>query len=161
MFLTLNISVTGAGIFLWWVETELSFLNRSWNKDDIKPYVILNVLSYEEFILLLRLLLWNIQTKEQYPNWDVTNAFTSYFLFSRHMCETTLPNVLPWLFMWSWKDSCESKTIPSSSFLFSEMMVLTLPFPENSIWLFATIDFNVIKNKPFEKNFGIVFYFFY
>ena len=29
MFLTLNISVTRAGIFLWWIETELSFTELS------------------------------------------------------------------------------------------------------------------------------------
>ena len=33
---------------------ELSFLNRSWNEDDLSLYVILKVHSCMEFILLLR-----------------------------------------------------------------------------------------------------------
>ena len=85
LFLTLNISVARACIFLWWIETELSFFNRFSNGDDLSPYVILNALSCKEFILLLRLLLWNIQTKGQYPNWDVIYAFITVFLFSRQV----------------------------------------------------------------------------
>ena len=37
LFLTLNISVAMACIFLWWIEPLLSFLNRSWKKDDLTP----------------------------------------------------------------------------------------------------------------------------
>ena len=80
-FLTLNISVAIACIFLWWIETEFYFFNRSWNEDDLSPYVILNALSCKEFVLLLRPLLWNIQTKGQYPNWDATNPFITVSLF--------------------------------------------------------------------------------
>ena len=68
-------------ILLWWIETELSFFNRSWNEDYLSPYVILNALSFKEYILLLRPLLWNIQTKGQYPNWDIIYAFITVFLF--------------------------------------------------------------------------------
>ena len=68
-------------ILLWWIETELSFFNRSWNEDDLSPYVILKALSFKEYILLLRPLLWNIQTKGQYQNWDIIYAFITVFLF--------------------------------------------------------------------------------
>ena len=84
--------------------------------------------------------------KEQYPNWDIIYAFITVFVFSRHMYVASLANMLSFwlkrLFMWSSKGSFESKIIPSSSFLLSDMMVwslilaLTLSFPENSIWLF-------------------------
>ena len=99
-----------ACIFLWWIETELSFLNSSWNEDDLSPYVILNTLSCKEFILLLKPLLRNIQTKGQYPNWDVNKCFHNCLPFSRHMYEATLANVLSFwlaflqsLSMWSLK----------------------------------------------------------
>ena len=39
MFLTLIISVARAFIFLRWIETELYFVSRSWNEDDLSSYV--------------------------------------------------------------------------------------------------------------------------
>ena len=81
LFLALNISVAMGCIFLWWIETELFFLNKSWNKDDTSLYFILNRHPYKGLILLVRPLLWNIQTKGQHPSWDVTNAFITVFLF--------------------------------------------------------------------------------
>ena len=54
---------TRACIFLWWIETELSFFSRSSNEDDLSLYVIFDALSCKECILLLRPLLWNIQAK--------------------------------------------------------------------------------------------------
>ena len=66
-----------------------------WN-DDLSPYAILNAVPCKEFILLLRPLLWNIQTKRRYPNWDVTYAFK--ILFSRHIHGAILANALSvWL----------------------------------------------------------------
>ena len=87
LFLILNISVARACIFLKWIETELPFFNRSWIEDDFSPYVNINALLCKAFILLLRLLLWNIQIK-------VTNAIITVFLFSRYMDGTTLANAL-------------------------------------------------------------------
>ena len=51
----------------------------------------------------------------------------------------------------------KSEIIPSSSFLFSDIMELSLILVftfscENSIWLFLTIVFHVVKVKPFKKN---------
>ena len=100
LFLPSNISVGRTSIFLWGIKTELSFFNRSWNEDDLSPYVILNALSCKEFILLLRSLLWNIQTYEQYLNWDVTKAFTTGFYFSRHMGRDFF---YPSIFFWQLK----------------------------------------------------------
>ena len=57
LFLTLNISVARACMFLSWTETELSFFNSFSNEDDLSPYIILNALSYKKFTLLLRPLL--------------------------------------------------------------------------------------------------------
>ena len=65
------------------------------------------------------------------------------------------------------KESFESKVIPSSSSLFSHMMVwlsilaIMLPFPENSIWLFPLFIFMLLKSNLVKKNFGKVLYFFY
>ena len=151
-----NISVARACIFLWWIETGLSFFNKSQNEDDLWPHVILNALSCKEFILLLKPLLWNIQIKGQYPNWDVTNVFVTVFLFLRHIYEPTIANTLGFwlvfffflrLLMWSSKESFESNIMSSSSVLFSDMMVLSsiltlaLSFPENSTWLFPLFIF--------------------
>ena len=74
----INISVAKAGTFLWCIETELSLFKSR--------YMILisdldRALSWIEFILLLRRLLWNIQINGQYPNWDVTKDFIIIFLF--------------------------------------------------------------------------------
>ena len=66
-----------------------------WN-DDLSPYAILNAVPCKEFILLLRPLLRNIQSKGRYPNWDVTYAFK--ILFSRHMYGAIVANALSdWL----------------------------------------------------------------
>ena len=80
LFLTLKISVARACIFLWWLESELSFFNRS-IQDNLSPYVIVNAHSCKACILLLRPLLWSIQAKGQCPNWDVTNAFIIFSFF--------------------------------------------------------------------------------
>ena len=130
IFLTLKISVARACILLWRIETDLSFFNRSWNEDDLSPYVIYNALSCKGFTLLLIPLLWNIQAKLQSPNWDVTNAFITVFLFLRHMDGATLANALSFCFFcWGClrdlQKSFESKSITSSSFLLSDMMVLS------------------------------------
>ena len=111
-------------ILLWWIETELSFFNRSWNEDDLSPYVILKALSFKEYILLLRPLLWNIQTKGQYPNWDIIYAFITVFLFFlRQMCGAILADALSFwlaflqrLFVWYSKESFEPKIIPAHSY---------------------------------------------
>ena len=55
LFVTLHISVPRAWIFLKWIEIELSFFSKSWNKNDLSPYVIFNVLLCNEYILLLTL----------------------------------------------------------------------------------------------------------
>ena len=87
-------SVVRAWMMLWWIEIGLSFLNKSWNDDDLSQYVIFSAHSFKEFILLLRSLLWNIQTKGHYRNWDIINAFITVFLLFRHMCRAILANVL-------------------------------------------------------------------
>ena len=85
MFLTLNISVAWAWIFLSFFLEKLnsfSFINRSWNEDDIL-LVTLNALSCKEFILSLIPLSWNIEANRQYTYCDFANAFIIVFLFSR------------------------------------------------------------------------------
>ena len=70
-----------ACIFLWWIETELSFLNRSWNEDDLPPYVILNTLPCKEFILLLKPLLRTFRLRDNTQIEMLTNVFTTVYLF--------------------------------------------------------------------------------
>ena len=118
-FSNLDILVAWACIFLWWIEAELSFFNE----DDLSLSVIFNAYSCKELILLLTPLLRNIQIKEQNPHWDVTNAFITVFLFSGHMYWAILASefsfwlaFLQRLFMWSSKESLESKTTSTSSF---------------------------------------------
>ena len=81
-----------------------------------------------------------------------------------HMYGTTLAHALSFwlasldeLFMWSLKGSFESKTIPTSSLLFSDMVVLssllalTLSFPENSICFFLLFVFMSLKSNHWRK----------
>ena len=63
---------------------ELSLPRNFWKDDDLSLYVILNALSCIQFILLLRLRLWNIQTNGQYPNCDSIKAFITILSFNVH-----------------------------------------------------------------------------
>ena len=123
-------------MFLWWIEASVIFSQRFLRRK-----------------MIYHRILWNIQTKRQNRNWNVTNAFIAVFLFSRNVYGAILASALSFwlvfflqrLFMWSSKDSFESKTLPSSSFLFSDMMallsILTLimSFLEKSQWLLAQL----------------------
>ena len=112
-------------------RTESSFLTRSWNGDDSSLYVIFNACWCKELILLLRRLPWNIQAKGQFPNWDIINASITC-LFWSHMYIAILAAVFGFFFFTEvfyviFKESFESKAIPSSS-----LLALTMSFPENS-----------------------------
>ena len=115
-------------------------------------------------MLLLRAVLWNIQAKGQYANWDVTNAFIAAFLFFKtHVRSNSsyyvgvLTFFVQRLFMWSSKECFESKVIPSSSSYFQmallSILALTLPFSENSIWLFPLFISMHLKSNHLKKNF--------
>ena len=77
----LHVSVARILIFLWCIVAELSFSSKFWKDDDLSLYVILNALLCIQFMLLLRLRLWNIQTNGQYPNCDSMKAFIYHSFF--------------------------------------------------------------------------------
>lgn len=153
-------------IVLWWIGTELCFLNKSWNEDDIPQYVILNNRLFKKVInslnLSIRLLLRHIQNKGQYPKWNVTNAFTTVFLSSRHIYGTTFADALGfWLVFYSGHLGDLQKSVPSlkrcSSLLLSDVMVLLLiltftSFPEKTIWLSPLLIFTGLKPNNWKTN---------
>ena len=61
--------------FLSWIEKELSFAKSCWNVESESLYTNLSALSCSLFIIVLSVLLWNIQTNGQFPNWDSIKAF--------------------------------------------------------------------------------------
>ena len=65
--------------------TELSFSSNIWKDDNLPLYVILNALSCIQFMFLLRLGLWNIQTNGQYPNCNSIKAFIIMLFSSMFM----------------------------------------------------------------------------
>ena len=80
--------------------------------------------------MLWRPLLLNIQTNEQYPNWNVPNFFITVFLFSGHMYGILANEFLlmHWVFdlLFHKGNLCDfQKRV--LKFLFSNMMALSLP----------------------------------
>ena len=89
-FLLLNTSVSRTYIFLWWIETELSFLSSSSNEDDLSSYVILSARSCNKFIFFIKTSVIKHPDYGRYSNWDVTNAFKTVFLFLGAFLANTL-----------------------------------------------------------------------
>ena len=75
LFFTLNISVTSVCKFLWWLVKNMSNSSSSSNVDLKSLYAKRKALSCSLFILLLRVLLWNIHIRGQYSNCDSMKAF--------------------------------------------------------------------------------------
>ena len=100
LFLTLNLLVARACIFLWWIETEFLFFykqilkSRSWNHFTSYSWRCIGYRIYFNIPLP-----WNIQVNRQYRYCDVTNAFITIFPFSRDiygatfLCVEFLPSI--------------------------------------------------------------------
>ena len=68
---------------LWCIVNDLSFLSKFINEEQLSLYtIILRDLSWRLLMQLFNVLLWNIQIKGQYPNWDSINAFIILFNLS-------------------------------------------------------------------------------
>ena len=134
------------------IDRHWVFFNRSWNEDELSPYVILNALSCKKFVLSLRPLLWNIQAKGQYPNWDNTYTFiTVFFFFQGTWMEQLLLMRLVCDLVFYRGCLCDLQKRASNPKLYlvahsfqiwwSPILVLTLFSPENSKWLFPLFIF--------------------
>ena len=124
LFLTLIISVTRACIFLWWIETELFLLKMTYDR-------MLFITLVRGMILLLLALLWNIRLSKL----GCYKCLHNYFFFLYTCTEQfLLLHFIFWsaflqeLFMWSSKESFESKTIARSAL---PMLALTMSFPDD------------------------------
>ena len=156
MLLNLNTLVAWTCVLQWWIETELCFFKRSRYEDDSSSFAILNARSCKQLIFFVRPLLWNIQTM---PKSAYFKCFHNFFFKS---CSHTLHFWLSFfteIDWWSSEESFESESIPSSSFLFSDMMVLlSIDISTYNVvsWekymSFAIIDFQVVKVKPVKQN---------
>ena len=70
-----------------------SLFSSYWNVDVLSWYVILRALSCIEFILLLKRLLWNIQTNLQQLTWKVTKDLMIILRFCILLQEASLARV--------------------------------------------------------------------
>ena len=112
-------SVARTCIFLWCMETELSIAKRSVKEDVLSLYITRKHLSWNLFILLFKVRLWNIHNNGL--TWDLKNAFISSFLFLLFRKGAILARVLIfalvllhiWL-MWFSKLNLQSISIPNS-----------------------------------------------
>lgn len=63
------------------VKKQLVISKNCRNMKVLSLQVIPKAMSCKEFILLFRLLLWNIHTIEQSPNWGIVNDFITILRF--------------------------------------------------------------------------------
>ena len=92
-FLVLKMFVASICKFLKWIVTDLFIYFGSSSKDVIRfLYTTHKALSWILFIRLFNLLLWNIHTNGQYPNWKKTKAFIVTLHWLKFIKCTTFDN---------------------------------------------------------------------
>ena len=147
----------------YWVIFSRQVFNLRWH---LSSYVIFKARSWKEFIMFI-MLLRNIQTKGEYPNWDAKNAFVTVFFFLGTWLELFLLMHCGFgmLFYWSYlcdlQNSFESKLYLIVILVFwGDGIIININTYNVLSWekymTFVTIDFHVVKVKPLKKKFGKV-----